>query len=74
MLVAKGTVKEETMVILEETAAHRAVAYIYRDGSGRVELHRKYAPESDFVVILSENRTREWMQEQTLIEEANNER
>jgi hypothetical protein len=68
MVVAKGTVdKEAVTVILEDNGHLRAVAYVYRDGSGRTELQRKLTPKSEWMTIINEPRSREYMQEHTLI-------
>ncbi|MCP3681863.1 MAG: hypothetical protein GY861_04160 [bacterium] len=71
MVVGKGTVdKDAVTVILEDIGHLRAVAYVYRDGSGRTELQRKITPNSNWMTALTEERDKAWMQEHTLLPKA----
>lgn len=69
MVVGKGIVdKDAATIILEGNDHMRAVAYVYRDGSGRTELQRRYTPKSEWILAFpAEPRTKEWMQEHTLV-------
>ena len=70
MVVAKGKIEHGIVeVILEEKPTLRAIAFIYPDGSGRTELQRKLTPQSEWMTIINEPRSREYMQEHTVIRE-----
>ncbi len=58
---------DEATVVLHANDHLRAVAYVYRDGSGRCELQRKLTPRSEWKTEINEPKTKEWMQEHTLI-------
>ena len=44
-------------IVLQENSILKAVAYIYHDGDGRLELQRRLDTESEWLTVLTESKT-----------------
>ena len=68
-MIARGNVKNGIVeIVLQKNKTLRAVAYIYPDGDGRIELQRQLHPESEWLTVLTETKTVDEMRAMTLID------